>query len=137
MARGYHEVSRANGIHVLGRDPLDPGQRRRLLLDQYQEPRDRLGVSLDLGEDAVDIVTDQAGKTQTGREAVDEGPETDALDDAFDVDPGPDPFAHDSSVIAPLRPRRSSANVRGRDPAKALDPGAEADVVHRQKPLIS
>ena len=108
------ESGRARGPHAGGGDALDPGQRRRLLLQQEQELRNRPGFALDLREHAVDVVADEAGQTQARRQPVYERPEPDALDDACYPHRGPDdPFAHPSSVAGPGYRRPAKRSVSG------------------------
>ena len=85
-------------LHGPGPDPVDPGQRRRVAFQQAQELADRRGCPLDLSENPVGVVADEAAQAQPGRQCVHERAETDALDDPLHPDGRPDPFSHPSSV---------------------------------------
>ena len=69
----------------LGVHPLDHGQRRRLLGEALQKARDRLARSLHLQQDATLVVAHPARERVLAGEAVDEGPEADALHDPLDA----------------------------------------------------
>ena len=96
-----------------GGDPLDPGQRGRVPFQPAQELADRGGRPLDLGEYPVEVVADQSGQAQAGRQGVDERAEADPLDHPLDPDRCPD-RVHETSLGAGRRSaarRLSSGNV--------------------------
>ena len=105
--------------HRPGPDPVDPGQRRRVPLQPAQELADRLARPLDLGENPVGVVADEAAQAQRGRQRVHERAETDPLDDPLHPDGRPDPFSHHPSVAGCLV--RFQCDHR---PARGPPPGA-------------
>ncbi len=91
LAGRYGEAGQPAGPDAPDRDPVDPGQWRRLALKPVKERGHRRGRSFHLGEHAVDVVADVAGQAQAGGERVDEGAEAHPLDDALHPHRGPDP----------------------------------------------
>ncbi len=100
---------------IAGRgDPLDPGEGRRVPLKRAQELGHRRRRALDLGEHPVDVVADQPGEAEPGRQRVHEGPEADSLDDALHPDGRPD-----RATLSPGRRGHGRRQPRRRDRAGA------------------
>ncbi len=74
------------GGHRADLDPLDPGERRRLLIEGLQEAR--AIAALDLQQDAVAIVEHPARQAEASGEIMDEGAVSDALDQSPDTHAG-------------------------------------------------
>ena len=89
-------------------DPFDAGERRRVLLQQHQEPAHGGRAALDLGEDPAGVVADQA---EAGGQGVDEWPEAHPLDDPLDSGCRPDPLGHRSSLSPILAGRRAAGRL--------------------------
>ena len=67
-------------------DRGDPGQRRGMVAEFLQEVVDAVGGAFEFHQDALGVVQDPAAQAALVRQAVDGGPEPDALDDAADAD---------------------------------------------------
>ena len=77
---------------------------------------DRRRRAFHLGEHPVDVVTDQAGEAEPGRQRVHEGPEADPLDDALHPDGRPgslDRFAQSTAAGTGRRATVRASRVRG------------------------
>ena len=73
---------------------LDPGQRRRVMLERREEIEDARRRALDLDEHAGRVVAHVAGQPEPGRQRVDERPEAHPLDNALDLDQRADARFH-------------------------------------------
>ena len=99
------ELGLADRGQRLGRHRLDPGERGRAFLQRDREAIEL--IAFDLDQHPVAVVQHVAAKAVLAGEAVDEGPEADALDDAPRPVPAPRdgriwPVHHSSVVAAPL-----------------------------------
>src|SRR5437764_267294 len=65
---------------------LDLGQRWRMIGKLGQELFQRWCLALGFDEDGAQLVLDETAEVQPGRQIVDEGPESDSLDDAANRD---------------------------------------------------
>ena len=72
----------AESAKALRVEGLETGQTRRLLLKRDRERVEGAGRPLDLDHDAVSVVSDVAAELEPCRQAMDERPEADTLDDA-------------------------------------------------------
>ena len=70
----------AGGVEEGGFEALDDGAGRLVRFEAEEELAEPVGGAFDLEEDALGGIEDPAGEGKLGGEAVDEGPEADALD---------------------------------------------------------
>ena len=84
------ERRHAQRSHVGRGDPLDPGERGRIRLQNPEKLPHHPRRTFDLGEHPVDVVADQAAEPEAGRQRVHERAEADPLDDPLHPDSHPD-----------------------------------------------
>src|SRR5262249_15676463 len=75
----------ANGSRLPGQ-PLHPSQGRRLASEFLQEAVQGRGIALDFNQDVARLVLDTAAQTKACRQPGHEGPKSDSLHDALNLD---------------------------------------------------
>jgi hypothetical protein len=106
----------ARRCRIAGDHRIDPGQRRRVLLQTFDEIPDLRSGAANLDFDAARIVAHPAGKAQFPGQPPDEGTKTDALNDTADADV----LTNDGSDMSASRAaasRASSSAIRRRSDA--------------------